>query len=160
MCSGRYTVSIESHCDCALIVKSHSQQCRIQWKVPQSFWMWQTHADWPTLHDSDKITPRTSLHSAYSRLVGFKINTHTKWTLHYNLSSPVLLTILTPWGTNQSAKRLPRQFTAYISKNFSVDFEQVQRDINQTNMHFGETVKKQTYALNPSELMLLSVLTI
>lgn len=85
MCSGRLK---RSHCDCTLIVKSHSQQCSMQWTVPQSFFSRGAHtrADvWPTLHDSAKITPIGQVYIAYCRFVSFK--PALSCTLHHSLSS-------------------------------------------------------------------------
>lgn len=100
-----------------------------------------THADWPTLRDNAREKKTTTLAQVYTlpiRRVVFTTYPHSSdCTLHNDLSS-ASLSILTPWGTNQTAKRLPplppphsQSVHDVKSPNPSVDVKQVHKHIDQ-----------------------------
>lgn len=62
MHSGRYTVSTESHCDRALIVKAHSQQCAME-GTTVILDVTDSNGLTLTLRETAKITPGTSLYT-------------------------------------------------------------------------------------------------
>lgn len=71
-----------------------------------------------------------------------------------------------PYSPPEGQTKQPSVFPVSLQRktpNFSVDFKQVQKHINQKKKKKNsaplKTFKKQAYALNPGELMLLSLLT-
>lgn len=62
MHSGHYTVSTESHCDRALIVKAHSQQCAME-GTTVILDVTDSNGLTLTLRETAKITPWTSLYT-------------------------------------------------------------------------------------------------
>lgn len=108
MHSGRYTVSTESHCDRALIVKAHSQQCAME-GTTVILDVTDSNGLTLTLRETAKITPGTSLYTTQPPCLLQKKNNQMFTSLQAVIR---LLSILTPRGTNQTAKLLLRQFTA------------------------------------------------
>lgn len=106
MHSGRYTVSTESHCDRALIVKAHSQQCAME-GTTVILDVTDSNGLTLTLRETAKITPGTSLYTTQPPCLLQK----TPQTFTSLQAVIRLLSILTPRGTNQTAKLLRRQFT-------------------------------------------------
>lgn len=108
MHSGRYTVSTESHCDRALIVKAHSQQCAME-GTTVILDVTDSNGLTLTLRETAKITPWTSLYTTQPPCLLQKKKPQTFTSLQAVIR---FLSILTPRGTNQRAKLLLRQFTA------------------------------------------------
>lgn len=84
MHSGRYTVSTESHCDRALIVKAHSQQCAME-GTTVILDVTDSNGLTLTLRETAKITPWTSLYTTQPPCLLQKKKT-PKRSLHYKLS--------------------------------------------------------------------------
>lgn len=84
MHSGRYTVSTESHCDRALIVKAHSQQCAME-GTTVILDVTDSNGLTLTLRETAKITPGASLYTTQPPCLLQK-NKQTKRSLHYKLS--------------------------------------------------------------------------
>lgn len=109
MHSGRYTVSTESHCDRALIVKAHSQQCAME-GTTVILDVTDSNGLTLTLRETAKITPGASLYTTQPPCL---LQKKTQKQTFTSLQAVIrLLSILTPRGTNQTAKLLLRQFTA------------------------------------------------
>lgn len=100
----------------------------------------------PQLRDKGKTAPR-QVCTASSRRVGLKTTTIHFITTCHSFCSPYTH----PWGTNQTADRLHRQYLSEFQRRFKSRCRNA--SINKRALR-SKTFKKQTYALNPGELML------
>lgn len=153
MHSGRYTVSTESHCDRALIVKAHSQQCAME-GTTVILDVTDSNGLTLTLRETAKITPGTSLYTTQPPCLLQKKK--PKCSLHYKLS--FVCSAYSP--PEEQTKQQSFFFVSSQRKKIPTIQPRLKKGaITSKRAHFVKAVKKQTYALNPSELMLVSVLT-